>query len=64
MDLDPIDDPLNYKWGVFYNNKNDVRIIVPKRARALGWTLNFACWQSYIFMAMLVGIVVAAIVMS
>jgi uncharacterized membrane protein len=64
MDIDPIDDPLNYKWGVFYNNKSDVRIIVPKRARALGWTLNFSCWQSYFFVAMLLGIVVAAIVMS
>jgi uncharacterized membrane protein len=34
---------LNYwKWGVFYFNPNDSRIIVPKRIEWLGWTLNFA----------------------
>lgn len=64
MDIDPIDDPLNYKWGVFYKNDNDVRIIVPKRSRAFGWTLNFSHWQSYVFVAVLLSTVVTAIVMS
>jgi uncharacterized membrane protein len=40
--LDPIDNPLNYKFGIIYYNPNDGRLIVPKRERALGWTFNFA----------------------
>ena len=32
----------NWKWGILYINKNDTRLIVPKRSEALGWTLNFA----------------------
>jgi uncharacterized membrane protein len=37
-----IDDPTNYKWGMFYFNPKDSRIVVPKRSRMMGWTLNFA----------------------
>ena len=32
----------HYKFGIFYYNPNDGRIIVPKRIKYLGWTLNFA----------------------
>jgi uncharacterized membrane protein len=35
-------DPANWKWGLFYYNKNDKRIFPPKRIAALGWTVNFA----------------------
>jgi len=28
--------------GVLYFNRNDPRIIVPKRFRSMGWTMNFA----------------------
>ncbi len=35
-------DPANWKLGIFYFCRADRRIIVPKRVRALGWTLNFA----------------------
>jgi uncharacterized membrane protein len=35
-------DPSNWKWGIFYFNKNDKRIFPPKRTRELGWTINFA----------------------
>ena len=31
-----------WKWGIFYFNPDDPRIIVPKRLEWLGWTLNFA----------------------
>ncbi|HTD99215.1 MAG TPA: DUF5808 domain-containing protein [Mucilaginibacter sp.] len=55
--MEPIDNPANYKWGVFYFNKNDIRTIVPKRVRAFGWTLNFAHWGSYAFMVAIVLIV-------
>lgn len=42
--MDQIDDPSgnynNYKWGVFYVNRSDSRIFVPKRF-GFGYTLNF-----------------------
>jgi uncharacterized membrane protein len=62
--MDPIDDPLNYKWGIFYNNKDDIRTVVPKRTRAFGWTLNFARPISYIFMGLLLLIVLISILLT
>lgn len=35
-------DPNNWKWGVFYFNKDDKRIFPPKKIKLLGWTVNFA----------------------
>jgi uncharacterized membrane protein len=35
-------DPKNWKIGILYFNKEDRRVIVPKRINFLGWTLNFA----------------------
>src|SRR4029453_1216448 len=35
-------DPDNWKLGIFYFCRADQRLIVPKRIRGLGWTLNFA----------------------
>ena len=35
-------DPNNWKWGVFYYNKEDKRIMPPKKNPAMGWTINFA----------------------
>lgn len=40
--------PEHYKWGIFYFNPGDNRIIVPKRAQWMGWTLNFANLWSYV----------------
>lgn len=34
--------PENYKWGLFYFNPEDPRVIVPKNIQWMGWTLNFA----------------------
>lgn len=34
--------PQNWKWGIFYFNSKDSRLIAPKRIKSLGWTLNFA----------------------
>jgi uncharacterized membrane protein len=31
-----------WKWGVFYYNPYDPRIMVPKRMPLMGWTFNFA----------------------
>ena len=64
MDFDPIDDPMNYKWGIFYNNKNDIRTVVPKRNRALGWTLNFARPVSYVFMGLFLLIVLGSLIFA
>ena len=35
-------DPNNWKWRIFYFNKDDKRIFPPKRNKYLGWTVNFA----------------------
>lgn len=35
-------DPANWKWGVFYYNKKDPRLMPPKQNPALGVTVNFA----------------------
>ena len=31
-----------WKWGVFYYNTEDKRILPPKRIPWMGWTVNFA----------------------
>ena len=35
-------DPNNWIWGIFYYNKDDNRILPPKRIAWMGWTVNFA----------------------
>jgi len=35
-------DPNNRKWGVFYYCKADPRVIVPRRWKWMGWTINTA----------------------
>lgn len=35
-------DSSNWIGGLFYFNKKDKRVLVPKRIRVLGWTINFA----------------------
>ena len=47
-------DPSNWKWGMFYFNKNDQRILPPKRTKELGWTVNFANPASvFVFLAVI-----------
>lgn len=48
-----INDPTNYKWGIIYFNRNDRRIMVPKRSKSMGWTLNFANFYSYILLILI-----------
>ncbi len=43
-------DPDNYIWGIFYFNPKDYRIILPKRNKYLGWTLNFAKVETYLIL--------------
>jgi hypothetical protein len=35
-------DPHNRKWGFFYYCKADPRVIVPRRLKWMGWTINAA----------------------
>lgn len=53
-------DPMNYKWGIFYFNPKDKRVIVPKRLKGMGWTLNFANFRSYVIL-ILIGILALVI---
>ena len=34
-------DPANWKWGI-YRCAADPRVIVPKRMKSMGWTINFS----------------------
>lgn len=58
--MDPVDNLTYYKYGVFYYNKEDLRTVVPKKNRSLGWTLNFAARKSYLF----IGMILASIILS
>ena len=48
-------DPKNWKWGSFYYNKEDHRLLPPKRIPWMGWTANFANPKS---VALFVGILI------
>jgi uncharacterized membrane protein len=41
-EYNPSKDPKNWILGVFYFNKEDKRLLPPKRISYLGWTVNFA----------------------
>lgn len=56
-----IEDPTNYKWGVFYFNPKDARIVVPKRHKMMGWTFNFAHRNYFLI---LLGIIVLSILIG
>jgi len=51
--------PDNWK-GVFYVNRNDPRIIVPKLIPSLGWTLNFGSVYAYLGLIAIILIFVTA----
>ena len=42
-------DPNNWKLGGIYYNKDDKRILLPKRIKWMGWTVNFANTKSVLF---------------
>jgi uncharacterized membrane protein len=42
-------DPNNWIWGIFYYNKEDQRLLPPKRIEWMGWTVNFANTKSVLF---------------
>jgi len=53
-----ITNPENYKWGLFYFNRSDYRIIVPKINKRMGWTFNFARPESYLIIAAFVALII------
>ncbi len=50
-------DPKNWKYGLFYFNKDDKRIFSPKRNKYLGWTVNFANATSIITFLVLITLI-------
>ena len=48
----------NWK-GVFYFNRRDPRLLVPKLNPSMGWTFNFASPYAYITLGCIILIVVA-----
>ena len=47
-------DPNNWKWGLFYYNKEDKRPLPPKRNPAMGFTINFANKKSLLFFLLII----------
>jgi uncharacterized membrane protein len=52
--MDPIDENKHYKFGVFYFNPDDKRVVVPKRQRASGFTINFARKEAFLVLMAIV----------
>ena len=60
-------DPKNWKWRMFYFNKEDKRLFVDKKFTNLGATINFAHPKSYLFLIGMIcffGLVITTILMS
>lgn len=58
-------DPSNWKWGMFYYNKDDKRLFPPKKIKQFGWTINFANPKSILlFIAVMAITMVALIIIS
>ena len=53
--------PDNWRLHIFYMCREDPRIIVPKRFRVTGWTMNFAHRESYLLFAALLALVIVPI---
>ena len=58
-------DPSKWIWGLFYYNKEDPRLLVPKKIEWMGVTVNFAdrrfgpvCLGFFAFWATMVGLVI------
>ena len=49
-------DPHNWKWRVYYC-KADPRVIVPRRLKWMGWTVNFARPSALPLVGLLVAVV-------
>ena len=54
-------DSANWKLGIFYFCRADQRIVVPKRIRGLGWTINFARPLALPFLAFILAVAYGAL---
>jgi uncharacterized membrane protein len=54
-------DPKNWKYGGFYFNKDDERLLPPKRIAWMGWTVNFANPKSILLFIFILIIVLSLI---
>lgn len=54
-------DPNNWRFGIFYFNKEDKRLLPPKRQEWMGWTVNLANLKSIL---LLVGIILFFIILN
>jgi uncharacterized membrane protein len=52
-----------WKWGIFYYNPKDSKLIVAKR-NGLGWTLNFGHKVSFVVIGLILTIVVGNLLFS
>ncbi len=50
-------DPNNWR-GIFYVNKKDPRIVVPKLYPSMGWTLNFGNINAYLGLVTIISIII------
>jgi len=51
-------DPSKWIWGVFYFNKDDKRLLPPKRNPMMGWTINFGNPNSMLIFILLLLILI------
>lgn len=51
-------DPNNWIWGLFYYNKEDKRLLPPKRIPFMGWTVNFANRNSVLLFTFIVLLII------
>lgn len=56
-------DPSNWR-GLFYYNRKDPRIIVPKFYPSMGYTLNFASPYAYLALGAILIIIVISILIN
>jgi uncharacterized membrane protein len=57
-------DPNNWKFGGIYYNKEDKRILPPKRIKWMGWTVNFANTKSILFFITMLIVLLALLYFS
>ncbi len=56
-------DPNNWIWGMFYYNKEDKRILPPKRIKWMGLTINFANPRSVILFLIVIIFLILALIL-
>ena len=50
--------PENYKLGLFYFNRSDSRIFVPKMISKTAWTVNFARPETYLIILAFIALLI------